>query len=156
MIRIDVPGDRVYQLAHLVLDFNGTLACDGRLLPGVEERLSKLAEQLSVHVLTADTFGNAQTALVAVPCDLVVLPPGDQAEAKQAIVQELGPAVVVALGNGRNDQLMLVTAALGIAVVQDEGAAAATLMAADVVAPSITAALDLLLRPLRLVATLRV
>lgn len=50
---------------------------------------------------------------------------------------------------------MLVTAVLGIAIVQEEGAAAATLMAADVIVPSITAALDLLLRPLRLTATLR-
>jgi len=155
MLKIDIPGDKVYQLAHLVLDYNGTLACDGRLLPGVTERLTELAEHLNIHVLTADTFGDAQANLVGIPCSPQVLPPGDQAEGKQKFVQELGPAVTVAMGNGRNDQLMLVTATLGIAVVQTEGAAAATLMAADVVAPSITAALDLLLRPLRLAATLR-
>lgn len=155
MIKIDVPGDKVYQLAHLVLDYNGTLACDGRLLPGVTERLTELADHVAVHVLTADTFGSAQAALVGIPCRVEILPAGDQAEGKQALVQALGPSVTAAVGNGRNDQLMLVTAVLGIAVVQEEGAAAATLMAADVVAPSITAALDLLLRPLRLTATLR-
>ena len=50
---------------------------------------------------------------------------------------------------------MLAEAALGIAVVGPEGAAAATLAAADVVAPGIFSALDLLANPLRLTATLR-
>ncbi|MBK8984582.1 MAG: ATPase P [Chloroflexi bacterium] len=156
MIQIDVPGDKVYQLEHLVLDYNGTLACDGRLLPGVGQRLVALAKHLKVHVLTADTFGTAGNELAGIPGHLTTLPPGDQAAGKQAVVQALGADRVVAVGNGRNDQLMLVTAVLGIAVVQEEGAAAATLMAADVVAPSIAAALDLLLWPLRLTATLRV
>ena len=55
-----------------------------------------------------------------------------------------------------NDRLMLQTAGLGIAVMQAEGAAVETVLAADVVVPDIIAGLDLLLHPLRLVATLRV
>jgi soluble P-type ATPase len=62
---------------------------------------------------------------------------------------------VAAIGNGRNDQLMLAAAALGIAVVQEEGAAIESLSAADVVLPDIRSALDLLLFPKRLIATLR-
>ena len=50
---------------------------------------------------------------------------------------------------------LLKAAALGIAVVQEEGAAAETMMAADVVSPDIVSALNLLVSPLRLVATLR-
>ena len=61
----------------------------------------------------------------------------------------------MAVGNGRNDRLMLKEAALGIAVLQAEGAAAEALLAADVVAPDILAALDLLLAPEGLIATLR-
>jgi soluble P-type ATPase len=49
---------------------------------------------------------------------------------------------------------MLKEAALGIAVVLGEGAAVEALLAADVAAPSIIAALELLTNPLRLVATL--
>ena len=71
------------------------------------------------------------------------------------MIQQLGPQHVVAIGNGRNDQWMLAEAVLGIAVLQEEGACTQALLAADVVAPSITAALDLLLHPLRLTATLR-
>jgi soluble P-type ATPase len=61
----------------------------------------------------------------------------------------------VALGNGRNDRLMLKEAALGIALLQAEGAAVEALLAADVVAPDILVALDLLLAPDGLIATLR-
>jgi soluble P-type ATPase len=59
------------------------------------------------------------------------------------------------VGNGRNDRLMLKAAALGIAVLQKEGAAASALAAADLVLPNITDALDALEHPLRLIASLR-
>ena len=60
-----------------------------------------------------------------------------------------------AAGNGRNDRKMLKAAALGIAVIQREGAAAETVAAADVVSSSILDALELLQNPKRLLATLR-
>jgi soluble P-type ATPase len=50
---------------------------------------------------------------------------------------------------------MMDAAELGIAVAQAEGAAAQTLQAADLVVRDIADALDLLLHPQRLVATLR-
>jgi len=46
-------------------------------------------------------------------------------------------------------------AALGIAVLGGEGLATVCLAAADVVVPSVESALDLLLYPRRLIATLR-
>lgn len=50
---------------------------------------------------------------------------------------------------------MLQDAALGIAVLGPEGAAGGALMAADLAAPGIEPALELLLKPQRLCATLR-
>jgi soluble P-type ATPase len=155
MIEIFIPDFGDLQLEYLVLDYNGTLAVDGRLLFGVRERLERLADQLTIHVITADTFGKAADYLSGIPCQLDVLPPGRQGEAKRDFVRELGVEKCVCVGNGRNDRLMLQEAALGIAVLQDEGAAAAALMAADVVASDIQSALELLIRPLRLTATLR-
>jgi soluble P-type ATPase len=93
--------------------------------------------------------------LVDIPCDLSILPGEDQARRKLEYVQRLGPDMTVCVGNGRNDRLMLQEAGLGIAVVQTEGAAAQTVLAADVLVPDILTALDLLTHPLRLVATLR-
>lgn len=155
MLEIDIPGYRALRLAHLVLDYNGTLACDGELLSGVRDRLTALAGVLQIHILTADTFGKARAQLVGVPCDLSILPVEDQDRRKLEYVQRLGTETAVCVGNGRNDRRMLQEAGLGIVVVQAEGAAVQTVLAADVLAPDILTALDLLTHPLRLVATLR-
>lgn len=155
MIEIDIPDYGRYRLDHLVLDYNGTIAVDGQLLPAVANLLLTLAHQINIVVLTADTFGSVQRMLTGYPCTIAILPPGDQAVAKRDKVRELGPDRCVCVGNGRNDRLMLQEAALGIAVIQQEGAAAATLMAADVVCTAAADALALLQSPRRLTATLR-
>lgn len=155
MLTIAIPDFGTLHLEHLVLDFNGTLACDGELLPGVRERLGSLAGDLRIHVVTADTFGTVERAMEGVPCEVTVLPAADQARAKLEFVRGLAARHTVAVGNGRNDRLMLEEAALGFAVILEEGAAAVTLDAADVVCTSITGALDLLANPQRLMATLR-
>jgi soluble P-type ATPase len=61
----------------------------------------------------------------------------------------------MAAGNGNNDRLMLEYSVLGVAILGPEGCTADTLRSADLVCTSITDALDLLLHPKRLVATLR-
>lgn len=155
MIEVAIPGSGKLRLEHLVLDFNGTLAADGQLIPGVAERLVQLSNTLGVHVITADTFGMVQKAMEGLPATVRILPPVGQGHAKMAYVAQLGRTNVVAIGNGRNDRLMVQSAGLGIAVVGPEAAAVDTVRAANVVATSILTALDLLLHPLRLVATLR-
>ncbi len=155
MLEIVIPGYRTLRLEHLVLDYNGTLACDGELLDGVRERLDVLTDRLQIHILTADTFGKAHVQLADVRCALSFLPMEDQDRRKLEYIERLGPETTVCIGNGRNDRLMLREAGLSIVVIQAEGAAAQTVLAADVVSPDILAALDLLAQPLRLVATLR-
>ena len=155
MIAVAIPGFGSLELRHLVLDYNGTLAVDGALVAGVRDALSALAEELEVHVITADTFGRAGIELRGLPVNLTIVPESGQAEAKLAHVERLGAQSVFAIGNGRNDRMMLAAAAVGVAIVQGEGAAAEAIASADVVAKSITDALDLLREPKRLVATLR-
>jgi len=155
MIEISIPGFHDLQLKHLVLDYNGTLACDGKLIPGVQKVLNRLSENLEVHVLTADTFGHARSGLEGIDCTLSILPIDKQDKRKLEYVQELDASRSVCIGNGRNDRFMISEAALGITVVQKEGAAFETLQAADVVCDSIVNALELLVNPLRLVASLR-
>jgi len=141
-VHLAIPGFGALRLEHLVLDYNGTLAIDGRLIAGVKLRLSRLAASLGVHVITADTFGKARGSLRGVECTLQILKRG-------------GEDRVVCIGNGRNDRLMLRIAALGIATVQREGAAVEAVQAADIVVHDVRDALDLLLVPRRLLATLR-
>ena len=80
---------------------------------------------------------------------------GNQQEAKLEFIQKLGVEHVVAIGNGRNDAKMLAAAAIGISVIQREGAAASALASSDIIANSFWEALELLRNPRRLVATLR-
>ncbi len=155
MIEISIPGYKKLQLKHLVMDYNGTLACDRRLINGVKEALEDLADTIEIHVLTADTFGKVQAGLKEVDCKLSILPEDNQDVGKLEYIKRLNSEFTVCIGNGRNDSLMLKEAALGIAVILEEGAALETLIAADVVCTSIVSALELLANPLRLTATLR-
>jgi soluble P-type ATPase len=155
MLELDIPGFGNLHIKHLVCDYNGTLAVDGRLLPGVNKGLNAVARQVAIHVVTADTFGLARQALEGVECSLDILPPGNQAAAKKRFVQQLGPEQTIALGNGRNDRLMLETAAIGIVVLLEEGAACQTISHADILVPGILPALAFFTEPRRLIATLR-
>ncbi|HEC23684.1 MAG TPA: HAD family hydrolase [Chloroflexi bacterium] len=155
MIELSIPGRGEYRLEHIVFDVNGTLACDGHLIEGVAERLRALSERCEIHLLTADTHGR-QSALDA-ELGLVArrIQAGHEREQKAAFVYQLGAEKVVAVGNGGNDVGMLQAAAVGIAVLESEGLNVEALQAADIVVRSALDALDLLLNPRRLLATLR-
>jgi P-type E1-E2 ATPase len=155
MITIPIPDYKEITLRHLVLDMNGTLALDGRLLPGVKSLIGKLQPLLEIHLITADTHGGGAEAARELGIQFHKMAQGPGGPQKLALLQELGPESVVAIGNGANDALMLKEAALGIAVNGGEGAAVAAILAADIYTPNILDALDLLLHPDRIRATLR-
>ncbi len=155
MITIDIPGFGILELNHLVLDYNGTLAVDGELIRGVKEKLKKLKNNLSLYVITADTFGKAAQNMEFLDCQTIILQKDNQQSQKDQFIRKLGKGHVVAIGNGRNDASMLKSAALGIAVIQEEGASPESLVNADVICKSVNDALNLLIEPLRLIATLR-
>jgi soluble P-type ATPase len=155
MLNIDIPGYREIEAEHLVLDYNGTLAIDGKLIEGVKPLLEIISRQLNIHILTADTFGTSKNELVGVPCQLEILKPESQDVQKEQYVLALGKERVIAVGNGQNDALMLHEASLGILVIQHEGAFLKLAGDCEIVCIAITDALSLLLNPLRMVATLR-
>lgn len=138
-----------------MLDVNGTIVVDGRLVEGVARRLAELRRLVEVHMLTADTRGRQQAIDAQLRMKATRITPNNEADQKASFVRELGHETVCAIGNGANDAQMLREAALAIAVLGEEGLAVKTLNAAHVVVPHVNAALDLLLNPLRLVATLR-
>lgn len=128
---------------------------DGQLLPNVRKALEALASRVEVHVITADTFGLAEQLLAGLPVSVTIIPGEFQDQAKLDFITGLGREKVMAIGNGRNDCKMLAAAAIGVALIQREGASAVTLMNADVVCTCILDALQLLSYPKRLIATLR-
>lgn len=155
MIELNIPGRGQLQLYHLVCDVNGTLTLDGQLLDGVSRILSGLQDRLEIHLLTADTHGRQAQIDRQLGLKALQVLPGDESGQKADYIAKLGPGSVAAIGQGANDAGMLKTAALGICVFSKEGTAVETLLAADMVALDIYAALELLDRPLRIVAGLR-
>lgn len=150
--RYEIAAEGSFEIEHLVLDVNGTLTDRGELLPGVVPRIGRLRRELSVHLLSADTFGTLDELAQLLRVDAHRISRGSE---KRALVAELGAERCAAIGNGRNDAAMLAAVRLGIAVVGPEGASARALAAADVVCGSVQAALDLLEDPRALGATLR-
>ena len=155
MIELNIPGRGTLQLDHLVCDVNGTLAVDGQLLEGVARGLRNLSDRLQIHMLTADTHRRQHQIDAQLGLSAERIAPGGEAQAKADFIQRLGAENVVAIGQGANDAEMLRAAGLGICVLSREGTAVETLLAADLVTRDIGVALELLEKPLRIVATLR-
>ncbi len=159
-IGIEIPGLGVLDVRTLVSDYTGTLSCGGKLVPGVRERLLRLAELLDIHILTSDTFGSVRFELAHIPVNIVVLDgEGHDVQKADFVRTRCDPARVAALGNGNNDRLLLETvrAAGGLAVAVDsgEGCAAEAMRSAHLFIHGAANALDLLLDPRRLKAGLR-
>jgi len=155
MLEITIPGRGKDQLQNLVLDFNGTLAFNGVLLEGIVERLAAISNLLEVYVITSDTFVSVGKQMADLPVTIIRLSSSDHKQEKKDFVESLGADSVIAIGNGSNDSAMVRIAAIGIAVIQQEGAASGTVQSADLVFTSIIDALDVILNPQRMIATLR-
>ena len=155
MIQINIPGRGTMSLEVLVLDFNGTLALDGKMLESVKDNLIRLSPFLTIHIITADTFGSVESQCKGLPVQLKVLESMDHTTEKADYLLQFDSQEIIAIGNGANDQLMLKRAHLGIAVIGFEGASMQTLLSADLVVNKIEDAFGLLIEPQRLNATLR-
>lgn len=77
------------------------------------------------------------------------------AEHKEQFVNQLGAEKTVCIGNGQNDLLMFQVAAISVVIIGAEGCSPQALMSADIAVTKIEDALNLLLNPQRMVATLR-
>jgi len=155
MIEIEISGRGVRRIQHLVLDVNGTLALDGKLQEGIAARIAELLDLVDVHMLTADTHGKQKVIDAQLNLTATRITAGGESAQKAAFINQLGQDRVCAIGNGANDAGMLAEAGLAIAVLGPEGLALETLDNADIVVANANDALDLLLHPRRIVATLR-
>lgn len=154
MIHMDIPGWGNMDIENILLDLNGTLATDGKIPTEVRGKINALSDRVSIYVLTADTQGTGDEEMRDLKAKLIKIPGEDSKQGKFEFIKDLEIEKTVAIGNGNNDQLILNEAGLGIAVLGDEGMSVSAMKNADIVVKSIFDALDLFLKPKRLLATL--
>ena len=155
MIEITIPGRGNYTIKNLVLDLNGTIALDGKIIRGVKEKVAMLSQNLDVFLVTADTNKTAERLVRDLPIKLYKIQEAEENDQKLRVVLKKGKNNTVSMGNGCNDISMLKESVIGICIAGGEGASAEAMMASDLVVSTINDALDLLLKPHRLRATLR-
>jgi soluble P-type ATPase len=73
MLEVNILGYRTLVLSFPVLGYNGTIACDGHLIPGIRGRLEALSKSVAIHILTADAFESVQKEMIGIPCEVVVI-----------------------------------------------------------------------------------
>ena len=154
-MKIVIPEYKTLDIDTLFLDFNGTIAVDGIIPAGVKQRLTALAEEFRIYILTADTNGNAKDQCEGLPVILQTFPTGNAREYKKELIKATGSKHCAAMGNGRNDELMLKEAALSIAIMDKEGMYGRLFKEADICVRSMQDGLDLFLYPNRIIAGLR-
>ncbi|QSX06066.1 ATPase P [Sedimentibacter sp. zth1] len=155
MIKVQIFGRETLTIENIVFDFNGTIAVDGQIPKKIREKLIELSQMVNIYVATADTYGNAKKQCDMFGLDVMLLTKGETRIAKREFVKKLGYEHTVSLGNGYNDEEMLENTKLSIGILSEEGIYAPLLAKCDVVVNSIENAIDLFLKPNRLVAILR-
>jgi soluble P-type ATPase len=157
-IVIDIPGFGKRHIRIVVSDYTGTHSFAGAIKPDVKGKLLELVPLVDLHIVTADSFGTAESELagIAIPNKLRT---NRHDTEKADYVSRFDLQYVAAFGNGNNDRLMLRAVkeggGLAIAVDNGEGCALDAMRNADLFVVGAANAIDLLLDPLRLKATLR-
>lgn len=156
MIKVSLPGrDEILELKYMGLDLNGTICTDGKLIDGVKERLEILKNELEVYLLTADTMGSGSQIAEELGIQMFKVDGENGADDKLDFINTIGKENTVAIGNGYNDRLMFDNSALSIVIIGQEGCCVQALNRADIAVNNIRDAFDLLIKPVRIIATLR-
>lgn len=154
MLLVDIPGRENLKLENLVLDYNGTIAVDGNISIRIKEMLEDISKFLKVYILTADTYGTVEKQCKDLDVSIKIFANENAAKCKKDIVKSLD-GQTVCIGNGYNDIEMFKISDLSIAVIGEEGCCGKLINYADIIVKSPIDALELILNPNRIKATLR-
>jgi len=152
-MKYQIPGQGELEIKTIILDLNGTLSVGGKIVDGTQERTKKLKELgFKLVLFTGNTRGDADE--IAKELDIEWMQ-ASGAEQKKELAQNLDPETCASIGNGLIDLQLMQTVKLGIVTLQAEGVHTKTLLACDLMVPTINDALDLFIDQDRLIASLR-
>lgn len=152
-MKYEIPGLEPFEINTIILDLNGTLSVAGVVPEGVKERLDSLKNMGAEIVLfTGNTRNDADKLAQDLGIDWKL---AKTAEDKRDLALAMGAETCATIGNGRIDLELMRVVKLGIVTLQAEGVHTETLLASDIVVPTINDGLDLFIDEQRLIATLR-
>ena len=152
---INVPETGKYEIENIVFDYNGTIAINGEIISGILEKIVKLTEVFNVAIITADTFNTVRKAFKNTNVNIHIIDNENGTIQKKEFIKNIGSNKTIALGNGRNDQLMLKEAIISIAILNDEGVSLKALNNADFLLKDINHFFEMIEEPKKLIAILR-
>lgn len=155
MLNFLIPGHDNVKIENILIDFNGTLAVDGILHEGIADKLAELSKIVDITVVSADTNCTIKEQLKNVPIEVRAFDGKNVSEEKKNILRQLNPVRTAVIGNGFNDHKMMREARVAIGVMGEEGIYSSLFSFTDICVSSIHAALDLFLKPNRIIATMR-
>jgi soluble P-type ATPase len=154
MISIQRPGMESLDIHFVLIDFEGTLAMDGRVHPKAKDKVNLLSKRATITILTKSNREKVEETLRKMKVEILYVTEGDSTQQKLNVLQRLGPHQTAVIGNGLDDVRILEQAGLGMCVIGKEGSSAEAVAKADLVVTNVLDALDFLLKPLRQRATL--
>jgi soluble P-type ATPase len=154
MISIQRPGMESLDIHFVLIDFEGTLAMDGRVHPKAKDKVNLLSKRVTVYILTKSSKEKVEETLKKMKAEILSMTEGDSSQQKLDVLQRLGPHQTAVIGNGFDDVQIMEQAGLGMCVIGKEGSSAEAMAKADLVVTNVLDALDFLLKPLRQRATL--
>jgi soluble P-type ATPase len=154
MISIQRPGMESLDIHFVLIDFEGTLAMDGRVHPKAKDKVNLLSKRATIYILTKSNREKVEETLKKMKVEILYLTEGDSSQQKLNVLQRLGSHQTAVIGNGLDDVRIMEQAGLGMCVIGKEGSSAEAMAKADLVVNNVLDALDFLLKPLRQRATL--
>lgn len=154
MIIIQRPGQTNLEIEFILIDYEGTLASDGRVHSKAKDKINLLSKRAKIHILAKGATEKIEERLKKLKAEVLFFTEGEASVGKLDLLRKLGPEKTVAIGNGVDDAPMMEEAGFSICLIGREGASGETLKRADLVVTDILDALDFLLKPLRQKTTL--
>jgi soluble P-type ATPase len=154
MISIQRPGQPPIDIEYLLIDYEGTLASDGRVHPKAKDKINLLSKRVKIYILVKSEKERVEETLRRVKADLFYVTEGEASKQKLDLLLNLGAPRTVVIGNGVDDLPIMEEAGLCLCAIGKEGTSSEIIERADIVFIHILDALDFLLKPLRQKATL--
>jgi len=156
MIKLSIPGREFSaELNNLILDPSGILTPEPGLGEGVKNRIEALKDRLEIYLVASDPEGSEFELAETLGVNYFKVGDIEGAQDKLDLLNTIVPEETVVIGNGYSDTLVFEEAALAIVVIGQQGCSVQALKKADIAVNDVEEALDLLLKPQRIVATLR-